>query len=72
MSLFVVLECRLSIKPYGKDYLKILFEHFIKKFDISNDNCKQRSGLPSFFINSFTFLINDKNEFDTMILKLRL
>lgn len=38
MFLFVVLKHRLLIKSYKEDYLKMLFENFIEKFNMSNNN----------------------------------
>lgn len=38
MFLFVVLKCGLLMKPYRQSYFEILFENFIKRFNMSDDN----------------------------------
>lgn len=72
MSLFVVSKCRLLIKPYGENYLEILFKNFVKEFDISDDNQIWWLSLLSFVRISRDFKVNDKDKYDIIISKLKL
>lgn len=72
MSVFVVLERSLLMKPYWESYLKILFKNFVERFDILDNNCIWWLSLTSSLTNGFGFLVNNKDGFNTMILKFRL
>lgn len=72
MSLVVALKRGFLIKHHGERYLEMSFEDFVEGFDISEDDCIWWSSLISSLTNGFGLPVDDKNGFQTMILKLRL
>lgn len=72
ISLYVVSKHGPLIKLYKNYYLKMLFEDFVKKFDISDDNQIELLSLLSHFINDLNFKVNDKDKYGGLNIKSKL
>lgn len=71
MSLIVVSECGLLMKPHGEGYLEMSFEDFVEGFDLSDDDRIWWSSSVSSLTNGLGLPVDDEDEFHAMISKLR-
>ncbi|MCJ1345425.1 hypothetical protein MMC31_003632 [Peltigera leucophlebia] len=71
MSLLIISETRFSWKPHGEDYLEMSFAEFVEPLDISDANRIWWSRSSSSLINGQDLSVDDKDEYNGMISKLR-
>ena len=71
MFLLVISETGFSWKSHGEGYLEILFAEFVEPLDISDNDRNWWSRSSSSLINGQGLSVNDEDEYNGMISKLR-
>ena len=71
MSLLIISETGFLWKSHREGYLEILFAKFVEPLNISDDDCIWYSRLSTSLINGQGLSVDNKDEYNEMISKLR-